>query len=59
MLSLARNKMTTDKDEDGVEIYSKLCKALMHENSINDRSYKLLVSFSYGATIVLIQIHIL
>lgn len=36
--------MTTDKDEDGVEIYSKLCKALMHENSINDRSYKLLVS---------------
>ena len=43
-IALARNKMTTDKDEDGVEIYSKLCKALMHENSINDRSYKLLVS---------------
>lgn len=43
-IALARNKMTTDKDEDGVEIYSKLCKALMHEKSINDESYKLLVS---------------
>lgn len=43
-IALARNKMTTEKDEDGVEIYSKLCKALIHEKSINDESYKLFVS---------------
>lgn len=43
-IALTRCKMTTKKDEDGIEIYNKLCKALIHENSINDELYKLFVS---------------
>ena len=36
--------MTTTANENGVGIYSKLCKALIHEKSINDESYKLFLS---------------
>lgn len=41
---LSKNRMTTTANENGVGIYSKLCKALIHEKSINDESYKLFLS---------------
>lgn len=43
-ITLTSCKMTTTKDKDGVEIYSKLCKSLIHEKNINDKLYKLFVS---------------
>lgn len=42
-IALSKSRMTTAINEDGVEVYSKLCKALIHEKSINDVSYKLLL----------------
>ena len=41
---LSKNRMTTTANENGVGIYSKFCKALIHEKSINDESYKLFLS---------------
>lgn len=43
-ITLTSCKMATTKDENGVEIYSKLCKSLIHEKNINDKLYKLFVS---------------
>lgn len=42
-IALSKSRMTTTINEDGVQAYSKLCKALIHEKSINDVSYKLLL----------------
>ena len=41
---LSKNRMTTTANENGVGIYSKLCKELINEKSINDESYKLFLS---------------
>lgn len=40
-IELSNKNMSTVTNEDGVKVYSKLCRALIHEREINDEAYKL------------------
>jgi hypothetical protein len=42
-IELSKNRMTSEPNEEGIEIYSKLCNAIIHGKNISDISYGLLL----------------
>lgn len=55
-IALSKSRMTTAINEDGVEVYSKLCKALIHEKVLMMYHINYFCNPFHGVTITLTQV---